>query len=328
MEGDDKLEEKIQSGTLDDLKRIYKEALTSEKVYNKIIELSKKKREALFGKEIKVFLPSKEFPSLSVTGKFCALKCKHCQAKYLQHMIDVHSPELLKSFCIQHEKNGGTGCLISGGYTLEGYVPLEPFIETIKWVKENTTLKVNIHTGLVTKKMATLLKYAKVDSVSVDISGDIKIIKEVYGLNKTPEDYLETLLNLKEVKVRITPHIGIGFYFGKITNHEFTSLDFVEKIEPPEVVFVIIIPTKGTPFEKIKPPSLREIMTYTALARIRLNSSISLGCMRPYGSIRKELDYLMLKYVADRIATPSPLAISKLIKEEYKIEEYRMCCTL
>ena len=317
-----------QLDSVESIKEMYKEALHNEKIYNEILQSAKEKREYLFDREINAYFPSKAFPSLSVTGRFCALKCKHCQARYLQHMVDVHTPELLKEFCIKHEKNGGTGCLISGGYTIEGYVPLEPFIEAIRWVKENTTLKINVHTGIVNEKMARLLKYAKVDAVSVDVSGDLRIIREVYGLDKAPEDYLNTLLNLKREGIRITPHIGIGFYFGKITDHEFNSLNFIEKIDPPEVVFVIIIPTKGTPFEEIVPPSMREILAYSALARLKISSSISLGCMRPYGRIRQELDYLMLKYVADRIATPSPLAISKLVKEGYKIKEYKMCCTM
>ena len=315
----------IKSGNF---REIFNKAIRDDTFYNNLLLLAKSKREQLFGKKIEVFYPGKEFPSVSITGGFCALQCKHCMGKYLQHMIPITNPQKLKEFCLKHEKSGGVGCLISGGYTTEGYVPLEPFIDAIKWIKENTNLLINVHTGLADEKMAKLLKYAGIDSVSVDVSGDIKIIKDVYGLKKTPEDYLKTLINLKRNNLTVAPHIGIGFYYGKITEHEFVSLEFVRKIASPELVFIIIRPTPSTPFENITPPSLREILSVMALSRLVLDSPISLGCMRPSGNLRKTLDYMAIKYIADRIAVPSHDAVSRLKNEGYEVIVHKKCCTL
>jgi len=315
----------ISDKSLEDL---FKKAIQNKKFMDQLYNASKEKRTKLFDKRVRVYYPSKAFPSISVTGTQCYLHCKHCNRKYLQGMIPITTAQKLIDFCHKHAEKGGTGCLISGGYTAGGFVPLNKFINTIKEIKETTSLEINVHTGIVDKKMAEALAYAGVDSVSIDVSGDIKIIREIYGLQKTPEDYYKSLINLKDAGIRITPHIGIGFYYGKI-DHEFEAMRMIKKIEPDVLVFVVFRPTPGTPLENLPPPPLEHVLLVMALARLYMNNTpISLGCMRPSGKYRLLLEEKAVEIAADRIATPARSTVSKFIKEGYVIEELNKCCTL
>ena len=310
----------------------YKEAFylgkNNKEVWKEILAESKRLRDKYYDKKINLYYPGDKFPPISVTGTACQLNCKHCGRKYLKHMIPLTTPNKLKEYCKKLVEKGGNGCLISGGYTFGGFVPLKPFIEAIKEIKETTNLEINIHTGIVDQETAKLLAYAGVDSVSVDIAGDQKILDEIYGLKRKPEDYLKTLKNLKEQNIRITPHIGIGFYYGKIL-HEFKALRFVKEVDPDVLVFVVLRPTRGTALENVAPPSLEDTLLVMAIARIAFqNKSISLGCMRPSGRIRLKLEYESVINIVDRLATPSRYLITKLKKEGYEIKIDEKCCTL
>ncbi|RLI04258.1 hypothetical protein DRO26_04940, partial [Candidatus Bathyarchaeota archaeon] len=68
-----------------------------------------------FGKKINFYYTSNFFPPISVTGKKCFLNCLHCQHKLLDMMISVKTPEEFVKKCIQLEKNGAKGILVSGG---------------------------------------------------------------------------------------------------------------------------------------------------------------------------------------------------------------------
>ncbi|MBC7219861.1 MAG: radical SAM protein, partial [Hadesarchaea archaeon] len=49
---------------------------------------------------------------------------------------------------------GAVGVLLSGGFNAEGYVPFEPFLDTIEKIKEQTGLFISAHTGLVPEWLA------------------------------------------------------------------------------------------------------------------------------------------------------------------------------
>jgi hypothetical protein len=65
------------------------------------------------------------FPTISVTGKNCALKCKHCEGIVLETMHPVIQPQQLYDLCQKLKLEGAEGCLISGGCLPNGSVPVE-----------------------------------------------------------------------------------------------------------------------------------------------------------------------------------------------------------
>ncbi|MFX0132564.1 MAG: hypothetical protein ACFFDN_02840, partial [Candidatus Hodarchaeota archaeon] len=138
-----------------------------------------------FGKIIKSYVPGNNFPAISITGSQCFLNCKHCNKHYLELMINADTPEKLIAICQKLEENGAIGCLISGGFNENFALPFEPFLSALKYIKRNTDLVLNVHTGLISKQMAEKIGKTGIDIVSFDIVGDVKTIKQVYGIDKT-----------------------------------------------------------------------------------------------------------------------------------------------
>ena len=120
---------------------------------------------------------------------------------------------------IKHKKGGG-GCLISGGCTLKGSVPLDRFIETFREVKQETDLQVVVHTGLASKKTLKNLSKAGVDVVSLDVIGSDKVIREIYQLNVSTLKYEETMRHMQSLGLPFVPHILVGLYHGEMTGEE------------------------------------------------------------------------------------------------------------
>lgn len=243
-------------------------------------------------------------------------------------MIPALTPDQLYQVCLNLHHEGAVGCLISGGSTIEGYVPLEPYVEAINRVKEDTDLILNVHTGLLSLNLAKMLSDAKIDVASIDVVGDNETITGVYGLNKTVEDYEKALYNHLRAGIKhIVPHICIGLKFGRISG-ELNALRMIEKISPEVLVFITIIPTKGTLMCKVTPPSVETVVKIMAIARLMFRkTSISLGCMRPGGVLRNRLDCLALN-VVDRMEIPTPKALREAEKFGLKIEKFASCCAL
>lgn len=298
------------------------------KNFEKLLIVARTVRDREVGRVLRTYYPSRMFPSISVTGGACELRCAHCNSHYLQHMIPALTPDELYQVCLNLYCEGAVGCLISGGSNIEGYVPLDPYVDSIRRVKRDTDLVLNVHTGLLSSNLARRLSEAEIDVASIDVVGDNETINSIYGLNKTVKDYEEALDNhLKAGIKHIVPHICVGLNFGKI-NGEINALRMIEKINPELLVFITIIPTRGTLMEKITPPKPETVVKIIAIARLIFRKiSISLGCMRPGGIRRRVLDSLALN-VVDRIAVPTPNALKEAEVLGLKIERYNSCCAL
>jgi uncharacterized radical SAM superfamily protein len=278
-----------------------------------------------FGTTLSVYYPSPGFPSISVTGSSCAMSCQYCNKKYLDHMLPAQSPEALLSICESLDKKQAKGCLISGGYTSKGVVPLDPFFESIRKIKETTNLIINVHPGLVSLDQARKMKDAGVDVVSLDLIGSQAVITEIIGLDASPADYFRTLDNLLTVGLDVVPHIGLGFHYGKISGVE-AALNLCFKRDIELLVFIILIPTKGTPMEKCNPPDanlIQKIITWTRLQKPDL--ALSLGCMRPRDL---NIDKKALLAGINRIAVPSRRIIKFGKELGYQIQKIDACCAV
>ncbi len=251
--------------------------------------------------------PQKTLP-ISVTGNKCALKCKHCNARYLNHMVDIHelNHEIAKKY---------TSFLVSGGSDKNGVIP---FKKEHFHILSNYKQKKNFHTGLINDvEMAKDISYIS-DSVSLDIVYDNKIIKYVYNLDKNKEDYRKSLELFLRFTKNVFPHITVGLNGGKLS-HEFSSIDMLSQYEELEaVVFLVLIPTKNTFFENSPLTPLNDIKRVIEYARLKLKSKIILGCMKPHGKYGEKID-LEVKELVDAIVKPS--------KKLGTINNYE-CCVL
>ena len=235
-------------------------------------------------KILKIYNPGSNFPSVSLTGSACALNCDHCQKEYLHRMVPANKPELLDNFFQESAQKGISGALISGGCTIDGKLPFEPFLSEIsKACKENGFL-LNLHCGLVNQEEADQIKIAGIQAVSYDLILDPEVIEKIFHLSYTPEDYINSYRNLVQAGLNISPHILIGARYGKL-NLELDSLRFLkeEPFPPKLLIFISLIPPKVAANSLIKfdSPSSVEIAKLIFLGRLLFpNIDIALGCMR------------------------------------------------
>ncbi|MEM2272734.1 MAG: radical SAM protein [Candidatus Bathyarchaeia archaeon] len=267
------------------------------------------------------------FPSISITGSSCSLKCDHCGGVILKTMIPAITPSKLIEVCLDIKSRGAVGCLISGGCLPNGSVPIERFIDAISEVKRRFGLTIVVHTGLINFETAKRLKEAGVDAVSVDIIGSNETIREIYHLNCDVEKYAETLEALKKSGIPFTPHILVGLHYGSIRG-EIEALKLISKYDPSALIFIIFFPIRGTKMEFIKPPSPEAAIEILLKARSLMpNVPIALGCARPKGHHRVRTDLLAVETGVNAIAFPSQEAIERAKELDLKIKFSQICCS-
>lgn len=263
-----------------------------------------------------------DFPSstktISVTGNRCHLKCAHCNGHYLKSMAPI------TDWSSGIDENV-TSCLISGGCDKNGNVPLMKYFPLIKEIKKNR-LKTNIHTGLIKENEIEEISQIA-DVVSFDFVGDDETIHEVYGLDKSMNDYIRTYTLLRE-KVRTLPHICIGLRGGKISG-EYRALDILKSLGVDGIVFIVFTPTSGTKYAYETPPELNEVVKILCKARQDFPKvPIHLGCMRPKGKYRLELDKLAVRCGVNKIVQPTRDAVNLALELGLEIQQGKECCVI
>lgn len=271
-------------------------------------------RECNFPKQIGFDFP-KETTPISLTGNSCSLDCAHCGGHYLKHMKCMK--ELDDSSC--------SSVLISGGCNPFGTVDFIPYISQILKLRDKN-IRVNIHTGLIDLDNIDKVK-AVADTVSFDFLVDDETITTVYGTNKTGQDYINTYSALYK-KVDVVPHICIGLLGGQIKG-EYSAITELKKIGASRVVFIIFIPTANTRFAKCSPPELDKILDILCFARQEFpNTPIHLGCMRPKGRYREQIDLGAISCGINKIVNPTKKAVEYANSLELEIVYGKECCTL
>ncbi len=261
----------------------------------------------------KFYYPGKNFPSISVTGKQCALSCPHCNGRFLEGMIHISGPDDLYDFAMELEESGGDGFLLSGGCTDKGKVPIEKFFQVLSEIDETTQLSINVHTGLPDEEMINGLVDAGVDVVSYDMIGSERTIKRIYGLNATPKDYRKGYESLKDAGLDVVPHITVGLNGGKIDG-EFRAIELLET--PPKIVLNSLIPNDFG--KRVSKEDFFSVMDH-----INDSTEILLGCMRERG--RHDMEIQALKRGATGIVLPSKKTESWATKN-FDIEKVEKCC--
>jgi uncharacterized radical SAM superfamily protein len=276
----------------------------------------------------KYFRSSKDaFPSISITGSSCALKCKHCNGRVLETMLSALTPEELFNVCSKLKKNGAVGCLISGGCLPDGSVPIDKFMKTIGRLKKELGLTIVVHTGVIKLKTAKQLKNAGVDATLIDIIGSNKTIHEVYHLNVTLADYEQSLKNFTKVGLPFVPHVLVGLHYGQLKG-ELKALKMIAKYSPSAIITIAFMPIHGTPMENVSPPKPEDIAKFLVSARLLLpKTPIVLGCMRPKGNHRKRTDRLAVLAGVSAIAFPVEGAIQLAESLKLEICFSSLCCS-
>ncbi|TET19476.1 radical SAM protein [Candidatus Bathyarchaeota archaeon] len=293
-----------------------------------------------FGKKIRFYAPSfthyktshfhsapDAFPTVSITGSSCALKCKHCGGKVLNTMIPAPTPEELINVCVSLKEKGALGCLISGGCLPDGSIPFNKFIDAIAKIKQDTGLTVVVHTGVIDLSTATRLRKAGVDAALIDVIGSDETIREIYQLNVNVDDYRSSLEALRKAGIPIVPHVLVGLHYGKIKG-EFQVLKIISECAPSAVIIIALMPIHGTPMENVNPPAPEDIAKVLVTARLMMPKiPVVLGCMRPKGEHRIRTDTLAVEAGVNAIAFPTEEAIHLAESMGLEITFSSLCCS-
>lgn len=276
-------------------------------------------------KTVECFYPGAGFPSISTTGGACALNCKHCAKKYLEGMIPATTPEELLQVADALAERGATGFLLSGGVDASGRVRLDAYEDAIREIKSTTELRINAHIGLTAKRDIERLVACGVDSFSVDVYGSDETIREVLGLNATVADYLRVVQDLVDSNAEnVAPHICVGIHGGALRG-EANAIEQLGKIGPSTLVFIALMPTKGTAYQDLAPSTGSDVVSMISKARSELpDARLLLGCMRPKRD--RSWEVAAVKAGLGGVVLPSEKTLAALRSEGYAVKKRSVCC--
>ncbi|MFW9875691.1 MAG: hypothetical protein ACFFG0_21520, partial [Candidatus Thorarchaeota archaeon] len=202
---------------------------------------------------------------------------------------------------------------------------------TIKKVKRKTSLIINTHTGLLNEETAKKLADSDVDIVSFDINMDEEVVKNIYHLDIELSEYKRAIDLLKKYNLNIVPHICVGLNYGKLKK-ELESIKFIKEtiINPSLIVVIALIPPKD-PKKKFDTPKPNDIAKVIAILRLVFPmTEISLGCMRPRGKIKTEIEKAAIKAGITRIEIPSKETLKwlKIYNSKIQFKFYSACCAI
>jgi len=244
------------------------------------------------------------FVSISVTGADCALACDHCNSKVLEGMRPLRGARL-SDLCAEVAARGARGVLVSGGCDRQGRVPLLRHVPDLARARRELGLAVRVHPGLADEATAAALGEIDVDGAMLDVIGAEDKIREVYHLDVPVAAYERAMGRLARHGVPLVPHIVLGLHYGKLLG-EWTALEMIARHRPKLLVLVVLMPLYGTAMAATAPPPVGELGEFFVTARRALpDTPIALGCARPLGPAKKEIDRLAVDAGLTGIAYPA-----------------------
>ena len=284
-----------------------------------------------FTQEIVFARPSSTI-AVSVTGQQCALDCAHCGRHYLAGMRPMpHALEIVRE---RHPKS----VLLSGGCDLSGRVPLGDWPRRV--AESAPGVRINCHAGLVSDAEAEeIAQWA--DAVSFDVTTDQRVISQVYGLRKSPEEYIASYVSLAK-RVPTVPHVCIGLagpsesLSSSSAPPEIGALEAIletatggEAPMPPAIVFIVFTPTPRTRMASVPAPEPGLVRDIIAEARLMFpDTLINLGCMRPGGMYRGLVDAMAIDAGVNLIVQPAPEVAEHARALGLAIVDTDECCAL
>lgn len=268
------------------------------------------------------------YRAVSITGSRCDLDCRHCKGLLLKTMPHAVEPEGLLDFGLRAAAGGDYGILVTGGCDAEGRLPWNRFTPAIRTLKSRTNLIVTVHAGQVNDAEARALKDAGVDQALVDVIGDDSTARDIYHLRDGVAVIRRTMDSLAGAGLEIVPHILCGLHFGRFKG-EYAALEILADYPLKKYVVVVIMPFRGTPMAGISPPDPEESARFVAEARLRLPElQGGLGCARPRGRYRRDLDIMAVRAGINSLALPSDRALDEAEKRGLRVVYRETCCSL
>jgi uncharacterized radical SAM superfamily protein len=246
------------------------------------------------------------WPAISITGSDCKLQCDHCKAKILEPMQAARTPDSLWRAVNDAVAGGAKGILLTGGSNHRNEVDYSTFFPTLRRIKAAfPQFAVAAHTALVNRETAQRMEDAGINTAMLDIIGAQDTLTQVYHLKRPVADFEHSLACLADTSMRVVPHIVIGLHYGKLLG-EWNALDILQRHPCEAVVLVVAMPFYAPPNRPFAIPDSRAIGQFFLDARKALpDTSLLLGCARPAGRIKLEIESYAVLAGLDGLAHPS-----------------------
>jgi hypothetical protein len=187
-------------------------------------------------------------------------------------------------------------------------------------------MAVRVHVGLPDEETCAALAEVVVDGAMIDIIGHRDTIHEVYHLDADPEDYEDALSWMEKYKVPVVPHIVMGLHYGKMLGED-RALEMIVCHPPKLLALVVLMSMSKTAMAKVTPPSLSEIGAFFQRTRKALPfTPVMLGCARPMGDMKVEIDRLAVDAGLNGIAFPANDIVEYARQAGLRPQFVNACC--
>jgi lipoyl synthase len=269
------------------------------------------------------------WPAVSITGGDCKLQCDHCKAAILEPMIPARTPEELWRVVNELIDDGAHGLLLTGGSNHRNEVEYAPYYETIRRIKDrHPEFRIAAHAALMDADSALSMAQAGVDVAMMDVIGAQETITNVYHLRRSVDDFEATLENLVRTPMRVVPHIVIGLHYGRMLG-EWRALEIIQRHLPDAVVLVVVMPFYAPEKKPFETPDPVEVGRFFRSARKALpDTPLLLGCARPPGEARMQIDTYAVMAGLDGIAHPADGAVELAARLGRRVRVTPACCSI
>ncbi len=254
--------------------------------------------------------------SISLTDKDCEQNCAHCNGHYLKGMSSL--PQAMQVTAAEFDS-----ILISGGSNINGKVDFSQHINNILQLPEH--LAINLHPGFQPPDELHALTRRK-PTISFDIPADEQVINNVYGLPYSAKDYRELFCSYASV-FRTIPHLTLGLN-DRDNSGELETIEFLAAQKPEMLVFIIFRPTPKTRMSDRQPPAMERLTEVFRLTTELIKCPVLLGCMRPAGQYRTDLDIIAWMYGIKKIVQPDHKLLKILSDNDIRLINHSNCCAL
>jgi lipoyl synthase len=108
---------------------------------------------------------------------------------------------------------------------------------------------------------------------------------------------------------------------------EWRALDMISRHPPKLLVLVVLMPLNGTPMVNVNPPPLEDIGAFFETARRTLpETPVMLGCARPMGPMKLDIDRLAVDAGFNGIAYPANGIVDYAQNRGLKPNFINACC--
>ena len=269
------------------------------------------------------------WPAFSITGPDCKLQCDHCKGKVLHGMIPVRSAEDLWREVNRQIERGARGMLLTGGSNHRNEVEYGPYYPTVRRIKDHfPAFKIALHTALVDRAAARCMEDSGVDAAMMDVIGAQETITQVYHLKRSVDDFERSLESLVATGLRVVPHIVLGLHYGRLLG-ERRALEMVRRHRPSALVLVVVMPFYAPALRPFSVPPGREVGQFFLDARQALpDIPLQLGCARPAGRAKAEIDAYAVMAGLDGIAHPADGMVELAARLGRNARVVAACCSM